>query len=63
MKVKISGISYCYGEGYEELIINVSKEDLRIEHHSNDMTIVSNDGKSDNIIIKKGTLKLEIVEN
>lgn len=63
MDIKISGISYCYGEGYEELIVNASREDLRIEHHSNEMTIVSNDNTNESIIIEKGTLKIEILEN
>ncbi|MFA2568077.1 MULTISPECIES: hypothetical protein [Bacillus] len=63
MDIKISGISYCYGEGYEELIVNASREDLRIEHHSNEMTIVSKDDTNESIIIEKGTLKIEIIEN
>lgn len=63
MDIKISGISYCYGEDYEELVVNASREDLRIEHHSNEMTIVSNDNTNESIIIEKGTLKIEVLEN
>ncbi|WP_157405012.1 hypothetical protein [Bacillus tropicus] len=63
MDIKISGASYCYGEGYEELVINASREDLRIEHHNNEMTIISNDDTNESIIIEKGTLKIEILEN
>lgn len=61
MKVKISGTDIVSGSSeILELIIDISTEELSIEHDEN-MTIVHHDEREKSICIEKGTLQIEML--